>query len=272
MLCDNQKIRIQPYKGNDNSIIQSLIGTAFLGREHEAKKSKQEGGIIDFTGDFNEQALAASGFVFNLVYSADMLWNEDYNNFSWEKVMELAINHMPRVMQLLGDRKQPSQFIGDKDIYPALLISDVETNTIANIGEIADSLIFSHAIENDTSLPEGGIRWVGCYSIHYLDGTKSEIPLVENLNIGRKDIWCGRRLNCATSLYETDMRLQKLCYFTRPEKKVTVDGKLVFIFDFEWINPEPDKVIDRVTLAVDPNEKLFDVCVYNLKIVNSIGG
>ncbi len=108
-----------------------------------------KGAAIRFSGELNEAAMAGSGFLFNLVYSAYMLWNENYNNFSWERVTDLSINHMPRILQLLGGRKLPSLAGGEKDIYPARLFSDVEgcgtrqgseigcgkTRAIANIGE-----------------------------------------------------------------------------------------------------------------------------------------
>jgi hypothetical protein len=268
-------------------VVQNFIGTAFLGREHEAKKSNMKGAVIPLPGKVNEEELVRSGVLFNLVYSAYMLWNEDYNNFSWEKVMELALKHMQKIMQLLRDEKLPSLSLCEKDIYSVELYSEVkekykerpvsetvcgETKNIASIYGKADSLIFKHAIE-DGALKENNkdlIFKVGKYIIHYQDGTEREIIVQKNLNIGRNDIWCGRRYNACTYIFDTDIRLQKLSYFTRPEKIVQDDGKLEVLYNFEWINPEPDKNIERVSLIVFDNEEAFKICVYELKVVKMI--
>jgi len=135
-------------------------------------------------------------------------------------------------------------------------------------------ILDGHTIENETSAGCQGeeLCKVGNYTVYYLDGTVEKIQLHENLNIGRNNVWCGRRFNCVTFFYETDLRIQKLCYFTRPIKKTLDDGKLVSIYDFEWINPEPDKVIEKITISADENEKPFIICVYNINIINSLGG
>ncbi len=233
-------------------MIPDLDGPAQLDWEY-ATATGIQGACIDYRGEFCVDAMAASGFLYNLAYSATMLWHRDYNNFSWEKVAESTASFLPLLVSLLGGRTTAEDKGSTVDSFPithrSVTVGPPSSTVLtAQAGVHADSLLFSHAIlppafGRGTAIVGGT---VGRYVIRYRNRRQAIIPLVENRNIGRRDIWPGRRYDPLASGFQTDPRLRSLSCFTRPRGFMGAGGRREMVFDYEWINPHPKEPIERV--------------------------
>jgi hypothetical protein len=260
-------------------IIDSLDGPSTLDWEHVSRQAGVRGAAVVHDGALTPEELAASGFLFNLAYSASMLSCEDYNNFRWEKIQDLALEQMPSLMDLLkgGTFSAPSK--READIYPlplhgpgkaqgagARTIGGQERLTLVTaIGECADALIFRHAIRRPdgkaAAAADHGTLGIGQYTVRYADGEEVSVPLVENMTIGCDTTWCGRRLDPWTHTFRTDSRLRSLACGTRPVKRASGQGQVLFSFDLAWCNPHPAKRLEEITIQLDGLERAAEVAV-----------
>lgn len=281
-LCGQRCISVSKQPGECEGAIQGLNGPSFLDWEHKSRLPGTSGASLAFSGDMNEEELIRSGFLFNLVYSATMLWNDEYNNFSWERTVELAMRHAPVAARMLTGQNQVEPH-GEMDVYPAALCFEGDryrqrpeiaaapgqTAVVADIGEPVAGLIFRHALEASGAAGKGmrDAGPAGGYTVVYEDGSTAAVKLTENGNIALDSVWCGRRYNAKTHLFDSDPRLHSLCCRTRPVKKVLSDGRLALVYEYEWDNPDPGKAVARVELAVHENSHVT-VVVYGCEIIN----
>jgi len=126
------------------------------------------------------------------------------------------------------------------------------------VGKICSSLLFLHTI---AAVDEQGVKdfngkghwrnWpygyvLGDYQVYYDDGTVEKMPVRLFWNIGITDI---------NPLYRTtnDNR------YVMPLK--TSDGGYRFLYQWEWVNPHPDKKIETITY-VDNKEFNFKILLF----------
>lgn len=284
LLCCRHNIKLTICSEEELEVINDLDGPAFLDWEH--KSVGVGGAAVPLTCSLNTTDMAGTGFLFNLAYSAYMLWNREYNNFSWEKVNDLAHGYIPLMMEAFDNNRICSIYNADADIYPIPLQYDIEkhrtkpareiacgkTGIIAKAGERAECLIFTHAIEGNSSNAVNTGHKAGHYTVNYNDGTSRELHLTENRNIGRSDIWTGRRYNAWKHAYDTDRRLQVISCYAGIEKRALGSGKLSVVYNLRWINPYPDTPIEDISLTVSMNEEPYVISVYEIKILNELKG
>lgn len=281
LLCCKNFIKLTVCSEESLDIISDLDGPAFLDWEHDSTFMK--GAAVPLTCSLNTTDMAGTGFLFNLAYSAYMLWNMEYNNFSWEKVNDLALSYIPLMMEAFDDNRICSIYnAGAIDVYPIPLQYDVEkyrtkpareiacgkTGIIAKAGERAQCLMFTHAIEGNTSKAANAGCRGGHYTVNYNDGSSQELYLIENRNIGRSDIWTGRRYNAWKHAYDTDRSLPAISCYAGIEKRASGSGKLSVVYNLRWINPYPDKPIEDITLTVSIDEEPYTICVYEINMLN----
>ena len=138
---------------------------------------------------------------------------------------------------------------------------------IAVVDSHADSLVFSH--NTSICLPyrsaDKGYRLenyhIGCYTVRYQDGGESRIDLYFGGNIGNEDARWGR--NGA----EADIGILQAAYYTRPWIKTLNFKDHVTVFDYEWINPYPEKAIKEIVLTLINKGAPFSIFVYGIKII-----
>ncbi|HHV58968.1 MAG TPA: family 20 glycosylhydrolase [Clostridiaceae bacterium] len=114
-----------------------------------------------------------------------------------------------------------------------------------------DSLIFLHSTaENEKRIPWRNPVQVGVYIIEYRDGTILEVPVEYGGNAG---VWNRRyaapmkhgfyRHQGYVATYLSDAYIQSK----------TQDGKDITVYGYEWINPDKDKEISKITLKASGN-------------------
>lgn len=278
-LCEANGIDILRHAEDAGGLIGGLHGPSFLDWEHRSALPGVAGAAVPFSGEMTPEGLARSGFLYNLAYSATMLWNEDYSNFSWEKTVEPAMRQAYALSAVIRG-KTPAR-AGARDVYPLALAYGGERHArrpellavpgsrlpVAFAGEAADGLVFRHALEGPGSPEAGEGRPVGSYVVRYRDGSAEEIPLAENETIGPSGAWYGRRYDAKAHRFASDERLHTLCCFTRPVRRIPTDGRAVVIYEYEWENPKPAVPIDSVELAVRVDAGAA-VCVYGVDAAN----
>ncbi len=278
-LCTENRIDLWDSAGTDDEVINPIDGPGLLDWEHKSARPELKGAVVAFKGMCNEKTVMEQGFLFNLVYSSYVLWKRDYNNFSWEKVAGLSMTATYKIAQALFSRKLPTAASGDADVFPVALASikspvvEIPCGSACRIAqpeEKAASLIFSHAIKGDAAQQdkssETDLR-VGSYRIKYEDDSVSEIQLLENVNTGLENIRQSRKYNPWTHAFDTDVRLQMLSAMTSPVKIINAEGGSVLAFNYEWVNPEPDKAIREISVAVSGKRGMDCLKIYSVDIV-----
>jgi hypothetical protein len=288
-ICHDAGIMLVKDPDLPRGVIDGLDGPSTLDWEHVSRQAGVRGAAVVHQGALTLDELAASGFLFNLAYSASMLSCEDYNNFRWEKIQDLALAQMPSLMDLLKGGTFPAPPKREADIYPlplrgpgtaegagARTIGGQERLTLVTaIGECADAIIFRHAIRRrdgqgavavtpgkpEPAAPPCGTPRIGHYTVRYADGEEVSVPLVENMTIGCDTTWCGRRLDPWTHAFRTDSRLRSLACGTRPVKRVSGQGQVLFSFDLAWRSPYPAKRIEEIAIELEGLERAAEVVV-----------
>ncbi len=242
-LASASGIEMLPDSRLPEGVIDGLEGPSVLDWEHVSRRPGVDGAAVRYGGPLGVDEMARSGFLFNLVYAAQLLWTSGYDNFAWERAVDPAQEAALGVAAELLGHDPKLEASDTEDTYPVALHG--------RIAEKADRLIFRHALASPApSAPaQGGRpRQVGSYSIRYADGTSAVIPLREDLDIGREDLWPGRRYDAWNHRFETERRLWSLACFTRPVKWIDRDGRLRFRFDLDWANPHPDRLIEGIDI------------------------
>jgi hypothetical protein len=233
-------------------IATEFDGPSILDWEHAAHHGMR-GACLTYRGEMDVDAMAGQGFLYNLAYSATMLWNRDYNNFSWEKTAEATEEFLPYLVGMMREETRGWGDLDELDAFP-LLAHPVELRPqssqelVGDIDSQADALVFRHALPaspHAAGAPERDGE-IGAYLVRYAGGAAERVALAENRTVGRCDIWCGRRYDPLLSRFRTDPRLRSLACFTRPRKTAGHEGALELTFDFEWRNPTPERPVERI--------------------------
>lgn len=275
-LCDRSCISVSQNTGGSAGIVMGLHGPSFLDWEHVSRRPGFQGAAVAYGGELTADAMARSGFLYNLVYSSAMLWKEGYCNFTWESIAEPAMERAREAYRLLvGEPPEPERDLSDVDTAfqctgcgGKQAIRPGQRATAALMGGKAHALVFTHALEAERpDAGDAGTRPVGRYVVRYADGSESEILLVENETIGEDTAWCSRRYNARTHRFDTDTRLHSLCCRTGIVKTVRADGSLALAYKLAWSNPRPQAVVDCVELEAYTGTGKA-ICVHGIGIID----
>ena len=224
-------------------------------------KSAMVGGQISTWVAVSEKLFAENGKFFDLVRTADMLWNAySFNEFHNEAHRSLIGNRiLPKMRDLLHGKYDTYLRICDgKTVCVGSLPGSSERvpESIRPLGvsepvgclkveEKYDRLIFKHA----TLYSAPRIAWkplytVGHYTVTYQDGERVDIPVE----------YAGGILNWNT-LYAKPMPQQYYrhqgylgTWFSDPVYEGhTAEGEPVLILGQTWDNPHPDKTISEIS-------------------------
>jgi hypothetical protein len=140
---------------------------------------------------------------------------------------------------------------------------------VAVLHDRADSLVFRHT--TTISLPwrsaDHGYRLadyrIGFYTVAYQDGTTVAIDLMYGSTIGNVRARWGRSDN--GSSYQSDVHFLQMLCDTKPWLKVLDSGEVVTVYDFEWLNPAPDRIVSDIRLTLVPKGVPFSVFVYDIQ-------
>ena len=227
----------------------NMYSSHFPRYESRIRKEGVRGGQLSGWVKTAENELGREGKIYDFLYTGLMLWSEQYSSYNRFSYDQIFSKMLPTIRSRIQDRTYPSMEENAK-IVPLKKAEILSTQSAENgseypIGGTFRSLIFEHASSDFLRR----ICWVAnekiaSYLVCYSDGTEVEIPLCYG------DLIChwDRRQNepFAAKYY----RHNGYCatWFTDGKRVMTDLGKEGTVYAYEWINPNPDKTVEKVVL------------------------
>jgi hypothetical protein len=139
---------------------------------------------------------------------------------------------------------------------------------IAVVNERFDSLVFSHAAS--ITLPwrgaDHGYRLedyaLGFYTVIYADGASARVDLHYGRNIAHNGAGWGRADTGFS--FSAGIELLQAAYYTRPRIKTLNRTDQVTVYDYEWVNPFPEREIRSISLSLACRGVPYSVFVYDV--------
>ena len=227
----------------------NMYSSHFPRYESRIRKDGIRGGQLSAWVKTAEYDMGREGKLYDFIYTGLMLWSEQYssnNRYSYDRIIS---EQLPKIRSLIQDVSYPSLetdservAIKDSDIF-CMESFDDESEFIVN--ESYRSLVFKHACSDYLRR----LCWVpnekvASYRICYEDGSLEEIPLCYGDNICHWD----RRQNEPFSANYYRHNGYCATWFVDSERVMTQGGKEGTVYSYEWINPHPDKKIEKIVL------------------------
>ena len=240
-----------------------IIGNFYSSHYPRFNKRKYTKGIfgaeISTWVDCNEASYIFEGKFYDIIYSANMMWNETHFEKMRKTYGELAQKRLERAMkEIHGDeafcpKVTKIDFPKDSAALPCDIRADFSGALRAESGkdyEIsvnmkADKLIFEQATDLcGTRIPWEEMQNLGCYEIFFEDGSRSRADIFYGLNI------CEYNRDYAIPLKSPLFRHEGYIAAggARPLRGKTERGEDYTFYGLEWRNPSPEKRIEKVIL------------------------
>ena len=226
------------------------------------------GGEVSTWTAVSEEMFANNGKFFDLVYSAEMLWNaysyDERNRRSLSSLIGKCI--LPEMRDLLHGRMDmlgkcdPEEaevvgvFDGDASRVPDELgfLYLVEPTGDIEVGGRYDRLIFEHTTLN----PAPRVAWkalyrVGAYTVTYADGEKVEIPVEY---AGGVTYWNNYYANPMPQQYYRHQGYTATWYADPVYEDRTAEGEPILLLGQVWDNPHPEKDISAISYTPDKED------------------
>lgn len=226
------------------------------------------GGEVSTWTAVSEEAFADNGKFFDLVYSAEMLWNA----YSYDERNRTALTALiagcilPEMRDLLHGRADMlvkcdienaevvGVFDGDCDRVPEELSHLYLTAPTGKleVGERYDRLVFEHTTVN--SAPR--IAWkplyrVGGYTVTYEDGTSEVIPVEYAGGIMH---WKTMYATPMPQMYYRHQGYVGTWYADPVFEDRTTAGEPILLLGQVWDNPHPEKVIASISYTAEDGD------------------
>ncbi len=227
----------------------NMYSSHFPRYESRIRKEGIRGGQLSSWVKTAEYEMGREGKLYDFIYTGLMLWSEEYrsyNRFSYDRIIS---DMLPSIRSAIQDVSYPS-LEADAEVVAiknddTLSLKAVEDETEFSVNGNFRSLIFRHASSDFLRR----ICWVrnkkiASYRVCYSDGSLEEIDLSYGDNICHWD----RRQNepFAANYY----RHNGYCttWFVDSERVMTEHGEEGTVYSYEWINPHPDKTIEKIVV------------------------
>ena len=247
-------------------LIGNLYSSHFPRFEKRVQNPQIFGGELSFWTRVSEEVLGREGKIYDLFYTAEMLWTDTYREalrYSYDRIIRQLI---PPLRDLLGSRKSPSQAIAHQEtvLYSASKAADPEmdkTGLDIMVNGCFNSLVISHATQREmTRMPWVALEEIGAYHVMFDDGSSEIIPILYGGNIG---YWNRRQGQPQPQPYYRHNGYIGTYFADTTESRLR-DGRIVTIYHFEWLNPQNGKKIVRLRYIPAENAK-SGVVVYGVK-------
>lgn len=259
-----------------NVIMGNLYSSHYPRYESRAAKEGMLGGQVSCWCVFSEYTLAKKGKFFDLIYTAEMLWNPDYNSLARPVYNEIIGKELiPRVRDelrgcivdaahtLVCSPLSPCKTETSRGCIPCELkaaaadCDDPRFDTshpivvdgdiaIAAGGQKFERLVFLHA----ATMGEARVAWkplkrIGSYTVCYGGGAAEDIEIPVEY-AGNITAWPRRYGEPMPQQYYRHQGYTAT-YFSDPViETYTHDGRPVTVLGYVWMNPHPDKPIERI--------------------------
>ncbi len=242
-------------------IMGNMYSSHYPRYESRAHKKGMLGGEVSTWIECSELRYAYEGKMFDLVYSAELLWNSTYRSdmrLTYNEMIKPIIKGIrirignlnctaPERKVAVGGKRENVPFdIRDIVSYPGAVAVGVNCPTAQiSINEKADIISFLHA----TDINSERVTWaapfkIGEYVICYEDGTEYTEALLYAANIYQYRAPFGDRIMSSFFRHEGYVGT----YLTIPECGKTHNGEDYTLGKYSLRNPYPDKKITDIKL------------------------
>ena len=247
-------------------LIGNLYSSHFPRFEKRVRNPLIVGGEISFWTRVTEDVLGREGKIYDLFYTAEMLWSGTYREalrYSYDRVIRRLI---PPLRDQLGNRQSPSLLPAhhEMELYSTIGAPNPEidkTSLDIRLNKRFDSLVFTHTARREmTRMPWVDLEEIGAYYVTFDDGSSERLPVTYGSNIG----YWNRRQNQPQPqpFYRHNGYIGT--YFADTTESRLRDGRLVTLYHYEWLLPQTDKTVTRIRFIPTENAK-SDMVVYGVK-------
>ncbi len=232
-------------KNGFNVGIGNLYSSHFPRYEERIVQPGIMGGQLSFWVGNQEEVLGREGKIYDLIYTAQMLWSASYTKHLRCAYDQKIKSLIPAVRnQLRGE----SPLTGEETVLLSAPVTfpDVKAEPVdCIVNTHCDALIFTHtASRKCTRIPWIALTVIANYEITYEDGSTVLLPVSYGGNISH---WARRQNQPFPDRYYRHNGYSGT-YFTDGIESKTADGTPVTLYRWEWRNPNPEKAIRRVRL------------------------
>jgi len=240
------------------------------------------GGQVSHWSALDEEMMANDGTMFDLAFSACMLWEKGYTDEQWNYLYQKTIDYMPDMKYLINSSSNTITSLNNISWKPIMIkkldkhyIKDDgkdKLTPIAEIGHEVGLLKFTHGVNSPVEYinsadgfwqPEK--RKLGYYELLYQDGTKVQIPLVFGKEISYINVEWNRKPSTKYYSSSPDQLLVQASYYAKPVITMDSNGKPITIYEYICINPKPEKPIKEVNLVKSKEDYKGSILVYSIE-------
>ncbi len=225
----------------------------------------------------NELYWGFEGKTYDFIYSAGMMWNEEYREDMRRTYTELIKPYIENIRANTSESVMSADAIpvkfeaGEENIpYDIRNIADGAASVGANeeicipFGEKAAKLSFIHA----TDTRGERVMWtapqkLGEYIFNYADGSTASFDILYGANIAEYARTYGAPLNNAEGISPFRHEGYFATALTTPIEAKTFDGRDVTLCRYTIVNPSPEKDIKDIVIKhsgnTDVNIMVFDI-------------
>ncbi len=251
-----------------NVMSGNLYSSHFPRYEQRMAKANMVGGEVSTWCALNEYMLAKKGKIFDVMYTAEMLWSDKYDSRARAVYNRIIAQMTPAVRNELRGiivkenyeaEYTPIHFESNCDNIPTVIKTAAEAydgtrfdtdniiiadNETVKVGEKYDRIVFLHTtLNNEQRVAWNKLAKVGSYIVEYSDGTCVDVPVEYAGNIC---VWSHRY---ADPLPQPYYRHQGYIatYWSDPVIETKSEcGNDITVLGFEWINEHPEKEIAAI--------------------------
>ena len=230
-------------------IYGNLYSSHFPRYESRIRKAGIRGGQISAWVGTCEQNLAREGKLYDMLFTAQMLWSADYCHYNRYAYDRLIRNQIPALRSKLQDHGYPSAASGAIETVcfdAGPFLPDATETSVFPVGSTADSVIFRHTASKPCRrLPWAALDKIADYLLIYEDGTDVRIPVTYTGNIHH---WNRRQNQPFPNMFYRHNGYTGVSWYCDSEESRLPDGRIVCIYQYEWINPHPERKIREIRL------------------------
>ena len=256
----------------------NLYSSHFSRYDYRSKKEGVIGAQISMWVPCNEGSYAYEGKMYDMFYTANMMWNSSYNSeyrLSYNEIIkpllwnakcvvaDIDVNDEYRTVNFDGNiRNIPNELLWNIPYDKAISVSQDSPEFEIFVGDKANTLFITHATNSSVDR----VMWTppfkfGEYELCYDDGTSVAIDVSYAQNICKHSTTYGAPI--ASILFRHQGYIGT--YFAKPICGKDAYGSDYTLFELPIKNPNPDKTIKSIKLKHMQNTDA-KIVVYDIKI------
>ena len=234
--------------------VGNLYSSHFPRYESRVRKAGMVGGQLSSWVTTKEAPMARSGKLYDLQFTANMLWSEQYQSgchYAYDRIIKARL---PKIRAAVQEKTYPSLLPAAKEeVVLDRGAFDPENTPLGgefSVMKKAASVRFDHA----TTLPirriaAGVTEQIGEYIVTYADGTTVSEPVTYCGNVG---YWNRRQNQPYPGGYYRHFGYNGTWYTDGQESRLE-DGRIATAYRYEWINPHPELEIEKIAYVPEEN-------------------